>query len=222
MKRRRVGMPVSMRGALDWRLKERWASSMSSKPVALLTSKATSTNSSYASTTSEMLLLDLPTDRGSRSSACCGWCGPTGGEASAETGTAARTCSGSSFKASRHWSLPAGPCPGNRVQKRSKDTGPVAPCKDTLRPRGTELAVVPCRDGVESSSLPSSEDSATSLLKKCTKFSRLSTSRKRSRKFVSLKALLHFSKRSRQLASSTMLQSRLSRTRSPSHTPRKT
>ena len=72
-----------------------------------------------------MLLLDLPASDcgGSRSPSV--WCGPSGGEASAETGTAARTCSGSSFRASRHWSLPAGPCPGNRVQKRSKDTGPV-------------------------------------------------------------------------------------------------
>eukprot|EP00438_Fugacium_kawagutii_P018298 Skav202881 [mRNA] locus=scaffold1401:167067:167355:+ [translate_table: standard] len=79
--------------------------------------------------------------------------------------------------------------------KRSIDTGPLAPCNETLRPG---------RDSPGTSAL------------------RNSGRKKRSRKFVCCNLGLDFKRRSRLTASSTMLPLDRCKTMSPSQTPRKT
>eukprot|EP00438_Fugacium_kawagutii_P011759 Skav222933 [mRNA] locus=scaffold1489:420830:421114:- [translate_table: standard] len=87
--------------------------------------------------------------------------------------------------------------------KRSIDTGPSAPCNETLKPAG--------RDSL-----------GTSALRNCWKASRLCASKKRSRKFVCCNFRLDFKRRSKQAASSTILPLDRCKTTSPSQTPRKT
>eukprot|EP00438_Fugacium_kawagutii_P003565 Skav226534 [mRNA] locus=scaffold4831:38930:39214:+ [translate_table: standard] len=87
--------------------------------------------------------------------------------------------------------------------KRSIDTGPLAPCNETLKPAGRDSP-------------------GTSALRNFWKASRLGTSKKRSRKFVCCSFRLDFKRCSRLAASSTMVPLDRCNTTSPSQTPRKT
>jgi hypothetical protein len=90
--------------------------------------------------------------------------------------------------------------------KRSMDTGPWEPCSETLKACG--IATIPVV--------------SVSCSINFRKLSRLSASKKRSRKLLLQSFLLDFSRRSRLLASSPMVQLGLCRTKPPSQTPCKT